>query len=402
MLKKKTIVLGVSGGIAAFKSAALVSKLTQAGANVFVVMTESAQKFVTPLTFQALSRNYVYTDTFEEPDAEKIAHIDIADQADLILIAPASANTIAKLAHGIADNMLTTLTLAAKAPVALAPAMNVNMYDHPAVQKNMNTLRSYGYKLIEPGAGYLACGWVGKGRMAEPEDLLELIDSLLANPTTLAGKKILVTAGPTREALDPVRYFSNYSSGKMGYAIAREARKRGAYVTLVSGPTALNAPAGVEVVDVQSAEEMYRAVMDRFNDVDVVVKSAAVADYQPEEVLSQKRKKQGNEWSVSLVKTKDTLLEIGKKKEKQILVGFAAESEHLDRYAKDKLERKNLDLIVANNITAKGAGFDVDTNIVSIFTSDNRSIDYPEQSKAETASVILNELEDYMKRRELM
>ncbi|WP_078391545.1 bifunctional phosphopantothenoylcysteine decarboxylase/phosphopantothenate--cysteine ligase CoaBC [Shouchella patagoniensis] len=402
MLKKKTIVLGVSGGIAAFKSAALVSKLTQAGANVFVVMTESAQKFVTPLTFQALSRNYVYTDTFEEPDAEKIAHIDIADQADLILIAPASANTIAKLAHGIADNMLTTLTLAAKAPVALAPAMNVNMYDHPAVQNNMNTLRSYGYKLIEPGAGYLACGWIGKGRMAEPEDLLDLIDSLLANPTTLAGKKILVTAGPTREALDPVRYFSNYSSGKMGYAIAKEARKRGAYVTLVSGPTALNAPAGVELVDVQSAEEMYRAVTDRFNDMDVVVKSAAVADYQPEKVLSQKRKKQGNEWSVSLVKTKDTLFEIGKKKDKQILVGFAAESEHLDRYAKDKLERKNLDLIVANNITAKGAGFDVDTNIVSIFTNDNHSIDYPEQSKAETASVILDELEDYMKRRELM
>ncbi len=237
---------------------------------------------------------------------------------------------------------------------------------------------------------------------AEPEDLLELIDSLLAKQTTLAGKKILVTAGPTREALDPVRYFSNYSSGKMGYAIAKEARKRGAYVTLVSGPTALDAPAGVEVVEIQSAEEMYHAVTNRFSDVDIVVKSAAVADYQPEEVLSQKRKKQGNEWSVPLVKTKDTLLEIGKRKDKQILVGFAAESEQLDMYAKEKLKRKNLDLIVANNITEKGAGFDVDTNVVSVFTKDNHAIDYPEQSKAEVASVILDELEAYMKRRELL
>ncbi|MBM7837591.1 phosphopantothenoylcysteine decarboxylase/phosphopantothenate--cysteine ligase [Alkalihalobacillus xiaoxiensis] len=399
-MKNKTIVVGVSGGIAAFKSAALVSKLTQAGANVHVVMTESAQKFVTATTFQALSRNHVHTDTFHEPDSSKIAHIDIADQADLILVAPASANTIAKLANGIADNMLTTLILATKAPIVLAPAMNVNMFDHPAVQTNIATLKTYGYQFIEPGAGYLACGWIGKGRMAEPEDLVELVELFFVKPTTLAGKRILVTAGPTREALDPVRYFSNYSSGKMGYAIAEEAKKRGALVTLVTGPTALNPPKGVEVIPIQSAEELYEAVTTRFDRVDAVIKSAAVADYQPEEVLSQKRKKQASKWSVPLKRTKDTLKELGKRKNKQLLVGFAAESEQLEHYAKDKLTRKNLDLIVANNITEVGAGFDLDTNVVSIYTKDGQEKQYPQQSKKEVAAHILDELEAYAQRRD--
>ncbi|PAD93918.1 bifunctional phosphopantothenoylcysteine decarboxylase/phosphopantothenate--cysteine ligase CoaBC [Shouchella clausii] len=400
MLKNKTIVVGVSGGIAAFKTAALVSKLTQAGANVYVVMTEAATKFVTPLTFQALSRNPVYTDTFTEPDATKIAHIDIADQADLVLIAPASANTIAKLAAGIADNMLTTLVLATKAPVALAPAMNVNMYEHPSVQENMEKLRSYHYQFIEPGAGYLACGWVGKGRMAEPEQLLELVDTLLEEATDLRGKQVIVTAGPTREPLDPVRFFSNYSSGKMGYALAQEARRRGAYVTLITGPTALEAPVGVETVAVQTAEEMYNAVNKRYQQADIVIKAAAVADYQPVDVFAHKQKKNADEWSVALERTKDILRFLGEHKKEQILVGFAAESEQLHTYAKSKLERKNLDLIVANNITTEGAGFDVDTNVVTVFTRDGQETAYPQASKKEVAKQILNELEAYMKRRE--
>ncbi|MBX0320023.1 MULTISPECIES: bifunctional phosphopantothenoylcysteine decarboxylase/phosphopantothenate--cysteine ligase CoaBC [Shouchella] len=400
MLKNKTIVVGVSGGIAAFKTAALVSKLTQAGANVYVVMTEAATKFVTPLTFQALSRNPVYTDTFTEPDATKIAHIDIADQADLVLIAPASANTIAKLAAGIADNMLTTLVLATKAPVALAPAMNVNMYEHPSVQENMEKLRSYHYQLIEPGAGYLACGWVGKGRMAEPEQLLELVDTLLEEATDLRGKQVIVTAGPTREPLDPVRFFSNYSSGKMGYALAQEARRRGAHVTLITGPTALEAPVGVETVAVQTAEEMYNAVNKRYQQADIVIKAAAVADYQPVDVFAHKQKKNADEWSVVLERTKDILRFLGEHKKEQILVGFAAESEQLHTYAKSKLERKNLDLIVANNITTEGAGFDVDTNVVTVFTRDGQETAYPQASKQEVAKQILNELEAYMKRRE--
>ncbi|BAD64855.1 phosphopantothenoylcysteine decarboxylase [Shouchella clausii KSM-K16] len=400
MLKNKTIVVGVSGGIAAFKTAALVSKLTQAGANIYVVMTEAATKFVTPLTFQALSRNPVYTDTFTEPDATKIAHIDIADQADLVLIAPASANTIAKLAAGIADNMLTTLVLATKAPVALAPAMNVNMYEHPSVQENMEKLRSYHYQLIEPGAGYLACGWVGKGRMAEPEQLLELVDTLLEEATDLRGKQVIVTAGPTREPLDPVRFFSNYSSGKMGYALAQEARRRGAHVTLITGPTALEAPVGVETVAVQTAEEMYNAVNKRYQQADIVIKAAAVADYQPVDVFAHKQKKNADEWSVALERTKDILRFLGEHKKEQILVGFAAESEQLHTYAKSKLERKNLDLIVANNITTEGAGFDVDTNVVTVFTRDGQETAYPQASKQEVAKQILNELEAYMKRRE--
>ncbi|PAD19350.1 MULTISPECIES: bifunctional phosphopantothenoylcysteine decarboxylase/phosphopantothenate--cysteine ligase CoaBC [Shouchella] len=400
MLKNKTIVVGVSGGIAAFKTAALVSKLTQAGANIYVVMTEAATKFVTPLTFQALSRNPVYTDTFTEPDATKIAHIDIADQADLVLIAPASANTIAKLAAGIADNMLTTLVLATKAPVALAPAMNVNMYEHPSVQENMEKLRSYHYQLIEPGAGYLACGWVGKGRMAEPEQLLELVDTLLEEATDLRGKQVIVTAGPTREPLDPVRFFSNYSSGKMGYALAQEARRRGAHVTLITGPTALEAPVGVKTVAVQTAEEMYNAVNKRYQQADIVIKAAAVADYQPVDVFAHKQKKNADEWSVALERTKDILRFLGEHKKEQILVGFAAESEQLHTYAKSKLERKNLDLIVANNITTEGAGFDVDTNVVTVFTRDGQETAYPQASKKEVAKQILNELEAYMKRRE--
>ncbi|WP_059104750.1 bifunctional phosphopantothenoylcysteine decarboxylase/phosphopantothenate--cysteine ligase CoaBC [Shouchella shacheensis] len=398
MLSNKTIVVGVSGGIAAFKAAALVSKLTQAGANVHVVMTEAATKFVTPLTFQALARNPVYTDTFTEPDPTKIAHIDTADQADLVLIAPASANSLAKLAHGIADNMLTTLVLATQAPVILAPTMNVNMYEHPSVQKNLKTLEEYGYRLVEPGAGFLACGWIGKGRMAEPEELVEAAEATLAEKTSLVGKRVLVTAGPTREPIDPVRYFTNYSSGKMGYALAREAMLRGANVTLVTGPTALSVPPGVDVIDVVTSQEMYEAVTTLYEHVDVVVKAAAVADYRPVKTYEQKRKKNQESWSVELEATTDILQMLGRTKQKQVLVGFAAESEDLKRYALDKMERKSLDLIVANDITAAGAGFDGDTNIVSIFTRDGRHEEHSEKSKTEVASHVLDAIEAYGKR----
>ncbi|MFB4211070.1 bifunctional phosphopantothenoylcysteine decarboxylase/phosphopantothenate--cysteine ligase CoaBC [Shouchella sp. JSM 1781072] len=402
MLKNKTIVIGVSGGIAAFKSAALVSKLTQAGANVYVVMTESAKQFIAPTTFQALSRNEVFTDTFYEPDATKIAHIDVADRADLVLVAPASANTISKLANGIADNMLTTLLLATKARVVIAPAMNVNMYDHPATQRNLQQLKTYGYQLIEPNAGYLACGWVGKGRMAEPEDLLELIQLMMIDKTIFTGKNVLITAGPTREKIDPVRYLSNYSSGKTGYALALEARNRGAHVTLVTGPTGLTPPTGVEVISIQSAEDMYREVTARYDKMDIVVKSAAVADYAAETVSDQKRKKQTEDWSLSLTKTKDTLKRLGELKQHQLLVGFAAESEHVEQYAKSKLERKNLDIIVANNITAEGAGFDHDTNIVTIYAKDGQERSYPLATKSEVARHIFDEMEDYLNRRDAL
>ncbi len=402
MLKNKTIVIGVSGGIAAFKSAALVSKLTQAGANVYVVMTDSAKQFIAPTTFQALSRNEVYTNTFYEPDSTKIAHIDLADQADLVLVAPASANTVAKVANGLADNMLTTMLLATKAPVVFAPAMNVNMYDHPATQRNLQQLKAYGFQVIEPNAGYLACGWVGKGRMAEPEDLLELVQLMCLDQTVFTGKRVLITAGPTREKIDPVRYLSNYSSGKTGYALATEARNRGAYVTLVTGPTGLKPPSGVEVVPIQSAEDLYDEVTKRFTDVDIVVKSAAVADYAPEIVENQKRKKQTDQWSLPLKKTRDTLKRLGELKQSQVLVGFAAESQDVEFYAKDKLERKNLDLIVANNITTEGAGFDHDTNIVTVYAKDHYEKRYPLASKKDVALHIFDEIEAYMKRSDVL
>ncbi|SDC39604.1 bifunctional phosphopantothenoylcysteine decarboxylase/phosphopantothenate--cysteine ligase CoaBC [Shouchella lonarensis] len=399
MLENKVIVVGICGGIAAFKSAALVSQLTQAGAEVHVMMTESATKFVTPLTFQAVSRNHVYIDTFDEPDAGKITHIDLADRADLIFLAPASANTIAKLAHGMADNMLTTTVLATKAPVVLAPAMNVNMFDHPSVQANLARLVTYGYEVIEPDAGFLACGWTGKGRMPEVPQLLEYIQMHATPNTALANKRVVVTAGPTREAIDPVRYLSNDSSGKMGYALAREARNRGAHVTLISGPTVEAIPVGVEVVSVKTSADMYEAVLARYDDADVVVKSAAVSDYRPMHVYEQKRKKKADDdWTLALAPTADILRTLGEEKHAQLLVGFAAESEQVERHAREKLARKNLDIIVANDITAEGAGFDVDTNIVSIYTKDDHCHHYEKQTKAEVARHVFDEVEAYEKR----
>ncbi|PLR97336.1 bifunctional phosphopantothenoylcysteine decarboxylase/phosphopantothenate--cysteine ligase CoaBC [Bacillus sp. T33-2] len=393
MMQGKKILLCVSGGIAVYKAAAITSKLTQAGAAVKVILTESAAKFVAPLTFQALSRSEVYTDTFDENHPEVIAHIDIADWADLILVAPATANTIGKLASGIADNMITTTILAATAPVWIAPAMNVHMYTHPAVTKNMEALKSFGYQFVEPGEGYLACGYVGKGRMEEPETIVELIGQFFAGGQRLLdGKTIVVTAGPTREKIDPVRFISNHSTGKMGYAIAEEATKQGARVILISGPVSLEAPAGIEVKYIESAEEMYEAVMDSFNEADAVIKTAAVADYRPKTVSAEKVKKQDGEQSLQLERTKDILFELGKIKTNQVLVGFAAETNNVEEYARGKLIRKNADMIVANNVKKAGAGFGTDTNIVSIFTRGREPLNLPLMPKHEVAKRLLSEI----------
>ncbi|WP_347552734.1 bifunctional phosphopantothenoylcysteine decarboxylase/phosphopantothenate--cysteine ligase CoaBC [Pseudalkalibacillus hwajinpoensis] len=391
-LKGKKILLCVSGGIAVFKAAALTSKLFQTGAEVKVLMTDSATEFVTPLTFQTLSRNDVYKDTFEEKDPGSVAHIDLADWADLVLIAPATANMIGKLANGIADDMMSTTLLATQAPVWVAPAMNVHMYDHPAVKKNMNVLRSFGCHFLEPGEGLLACGYVGKGRMAEPEDILSTLHIYFNSPSDLEGKKIVVTAGPTREPIDPVRYFTNYSSGKMGFALAEEAAKRGAEVTLITGPVSLSTPERVERIDVVTADEMYHEVMAAAENADVLIMAAAVADYRPAYIASEKVKKSEGSMAIEMERTKDILWTLGQMKTNQILVGFAAESERLDEFAQKKLEKKNLDLICANNIKSEGAGFDKDTNIMTLLRRDGERLELPLQSKHDAANRILDEV----------
>lgn len=396
MLIDKKVLLCVTGGIAVYKAAALTSKLTQEGALVKVIMSESARKFVTPLTFQALSRNDVYTDTFDEKDSSVIAHIDLADWADIILLAPATANVIGKVANGIADDMITTTLLATEAPVWVAPAMNVHMYAHPAVQKNMETLRSFGYQFIEPGEGYLACGYVGKGRLEEPETIVEHLnryfDERKLHQQPLKGKKYLITAGPTREAIDPVRYVTNHSSGKMGYALAEKAIEMGAEVTLITGPVNLTPPSKAKVIPVVSAADMYDAVFDQFDSSDVVIMTAAVADYKPKIYHAQKMKKQPGENVIEFERTKDILMELGENKTHQFLVGFAAETNNVEEYARGKLAKKNADMIVANNVTAPGAGFGTDTNIVTIYDKDGRATELPKMSKADIAKGILAEV----------
>ncbi|MCM3182844.1 bifunctional phosphopantothenoylcysteine decarboxylase/phosphopantothenate--cysteine ligase CoaBC [Priestia megaterium] len=400
MMKGKRILLCVSGGIAVYKAAALTSKLVQAGAEVKVMMTASACEFVTPLTFQALSRNPVYTDTFDEKDPSVIAHIDLADWPDLILVAPATANMIGKIANGLADDMISTTLLAATAPVWIAPAMNVHMYDHPAVKKNMSTLSSFGYSFVEPGEGYLACGYVGKGRLEEPETIVSLIGSYFSQAShtqkILEGVNVLVTAGPTVERIDPVRFFTNRSTGKMGYALAEQAAKLGASVTLVTGPTNLEYPKGVQVVQIESAQQMLEAVMQRYQEADVVIKSAAVADYRPKHVFDQKMKKQPGEAVLELERTTDILRTLGERKEHQLLVGFAAETEQVDEYAQKKLSSKNLDMIVANNVTTEGAGFGTDTNIVTLYKRSGESRKLPILSKHDVATEVLKEVKEML------
>ena len=399
MMKDKKILLCVTGGIAVYKAAALTSKLVQTGAQVKVILSESAQKFVTPLTFQALSRNEVHVDTFDEINPRVIAHIDLADWADLILVAPATANTIGKIAGGIADNMITTTLLAATSPVWIAPAMNVHMYDHPAVKKNLSLLAEYGYQFIEPSEGYLACGYVGKGRLEEPEKIVDIIREYFIKQEhqPLKGKTVVVTAGPTREKIDPVRFISNHSTGKMGYALAEEAKRQGAHVVLVSGPVNLTASLGIEVVKVESAEEMYKAVLESYSKADVVIKTAAVADYRPKITYDHKVKKQSGDSSIELERTKDILMELGKRKRNQVLVGFAAETDNVEEYARKKLTAKNADIIVANNVKAEGAGFGTDTNIVTLYKRSGNAIELPLMSKSNVAKMIIEEITSLLK-----
>ncbi len=362
------------------------------------MMTKSAMEFVTPLTFQTLSRNPVYHDTFDEKDPSGVAHIDLADWADLVVIAPATANSIGKLANGIADDMTSTTLLATTAPIMIAPAMNVHMYEHPAVYSNMEKLADFGYRFIEPGEGLLACGYVGKGRLAEPIEILEAIGAFFkeAENQILQNKHVLITAGPTREHIDPVRYFSNRSTGKMGYALAEAAVSLGAKVTLVSGPSVLKPPFGVDMIPVETAEEMFEAVMDHYADADLVIKSAAVADYRPKLTYDSKVKKSEGDLSVEMERTKDILKELGRSKTRQILVGFAAETDDVERYAKDKLERKNLDMIVANDVSQKGSGFEGDTNQVYIYGRDGHEHKSALISKKQAAELVLEESLRYM------
>lgn len=392
MLKGKTIVLGVTGGIAAYKSVELLRLLVKAGAGVHVIMTRGATEFVTPLTFQTLSGNPVHTDLFNLITEQEIGHISLADRADLFIVAPATANLIGKIAGGIADDLLTTTVMATKAPILFAPAMNVNMYENPIYRENEEKLRRHGHLFADPVSGFLACGWEGKGKMLEPSMILESAVAALS-PKDLAGTTVMVTAGPTREELDPVRFISNHSSGKMGYALARCAWMRGARVVLVSGPTSLSPPFGVEFMGVESAVEMRDAVLARAGESDVVIKAAAVADYRPRERAGGKLKKGGEEMVVELVKNPDILRELGAaKRGGQLLVGFAAETADLEANAAVKLAEKNLDMIVANDVSEPGAGFNVDTNIVRLLYRDGSREQLPMLSKDEVAQTILDRI----------
>lgn len=400
-LNGKKVLLCVTGGIAVFKAAALTSQLYKQGAEVKVMMTKSAQQFVTPLTFQTMSRNNVYVDTFDEKDPKKIAHIELADWADIVVIAPATANILAKLAHGIADDMISTTLTATRAPILIAPAMNSHMYEHPAVQQNMKILASFGYQFIEPGEGLLACGYVGKGRLAEPEEIVEAIEQFFqkGNNKPLEGKTVLVTAGPTIEVIDPVRYLTNHSTGKMGFRIAEVARDLGAKVILVSGPTSLETPYNVERINVVSAQDMYEAVTARYAEADIVVKAAAVADYRPKEVFADKVKKSDGELTIVMERTKDILAELGKRKQHQLLIGFAAESTNVEQFALEKLKKKNLDLIVANNIKKDGSGFGTETNVVTIYNRLGEKKELPLLLKRDVAYEIFQEALSLLKDR---
>jgi len=379
-VEKPNVVLGVTGGIACYKALELVRLLVQDSCNVRVVMTREATEFVAPLSFQTLSGAPVGTDLFSLTQESEIGHINLADSADVLVIAPATANLIAKLAAGIADDLLTTVVLATQAPLLVVPSMNVHMLAHPMVQANIAKLRSAGYHVMEAAAGYLACGYEGKGRLPEPPAIVEEIRRLL-RPKDLSGEKIVVTAGPSREPLDPVRYISNRSSGKMGYALARAAARRGAKVTLVSGPTALAAPEGVTTVPVVTAEEMRAAVLAEFDSATAVFMAAAVADYRPRSTSGRKMKRGDGNRRVELVPNPDIVAELTARKQRQVVVGFAAETESLVDNARQKLHRKNLDLVVANDVTQEGSGFDVDTNAVTLLDRDGTVTPLPVMSK---------------------
>lgn len=400
MFKGKVIVVGITGSIAAYKAAELVSQLKKRGATVHCVMTKAAQAFITPLTFRTLSQNPVITEMFAEPQHWEVEHVGLAVAADLFVVAPATANILAKVNCGLADDFLTTTLLATKAPVLFAPAMNVQMYENSATQENMQRLKERGCFFVEPEEGSLACGVQGKGRLAAIEAILAKAEELLVQEKPLLGKKVLVTAGPTREPLDPVRFLSNRSSGKMGYALARQAQLLGAEVILVSGPTALQASRGVKLISVETAEEMYHAVLARAAACDIIIKAAAVADYRPKERKAEKLKKGEGDLVLELTRNPDILAELGRRKKEQLkeqfkeqfLVGFAAETEKVLASAGEKVRKKHLDFIVANDVTREGAGFACDTNIVTIVFPDGRKKELGKLTKDEVARAILQEI----------
>lgn len=392
------ILLAVTGGIAAYKAIDLTSKLTQAGYEVRVMLSNHAQEFVTPLSFQAISRNPVYTNTFKEETPEEIQHVSLGDWADAIIIAPATANTIAKLSVGIADDIITSTLLATETPKFVAPAMNVHMYENPRTQHNIEVLRGDGYQFIEPGDGYLACGYVAKGRMEEPLQIVSVINQFFNNDkvssdSSFSGKRALVTAGPTVEVIDPVRYVTNRSSGKMGFAIAEALRDKGAEVTLITGPTQLTDPTGINVIHVQSAEDMFNAVKERYDTQDIVFKAAAVSDYTPSEVLEHKMKKREGDLSVTFKRTTDILKYLGDNKKHQYLIGFAAETQNIEAYAQDKLARKNADVIISNNVGDQSIGFSSDDNELMMHFKNKDVVSIKKGKKVELAKQILDELE---------
>ncbi|MBS5469668.1 MAG: bifunctional phosphopantothenoylcysteine decarboxylase/phosphopantothenate--cysteine ligase CoaBC [Clostridium sp.] len=392
MLKGKTVLLGVSSSIAAYKAASLASLLVKQHANVHVLMTQNATRFISPMVFETLTGNKAPVDTFDRCFQFDVEHISLAKQADIVMVAPATANVAAKLAHGIADDMLTTTVLACKCPRLLSPAMNTQMYENPVTQDNLRILREYGWQVVEPASGHLACGDSGKGKLPEPEVLLDWILQTIAREKDMAGLKVLVTAGPTQEALDPVRYLTNHSSGKMGYAIAKAAARRGAQVTLITGPTALERPRFVETVEIVSAEDMFREVTARAPEQDIIIKAAAVADYTPVQVAQDKVKKSDNDLCIPLKRTQDILQTLGDhRREGQFLCGFSMETRDMVENSRKKLEKKHVDMIAANNLKEAGAGFAVDTNLLTLITRDGeKSLSL--MSKDEAADVLLTEI----------
>ena len=392
MLKGKTVLLGVSGSIAAYKIASLASALKKLDADVHVLMTQNATNFINPITFETLTGNKCLVDTFDRNFQYSVEHVSLAKKADVVMLAPASANVIGKIAGGIADDMLTTCVLPATCPVMLAPSMNVHMYENPIVQDNMKKLVSYGYEIIEADEGYLACRDIGKGKLPPEHVLVDYIIRACAMDKDLAGKKVLVTAGATQESIDPVRYITNHSTGKMGYALARMAAFRGAEVTLVAGPTNLEDPLFVDMVKVVTAEDMYEAVTSRSADMDIIIKAAAVADYRPENVSDEKIKKQDGNMAIPLTRTKDILAYLGEhKKDGQFICGFSMETEHMVENSKKKLEKKHIDMVAANNLKVEGAGFGVDTNIMTLITKEGEK-ELPLMSKEDVANAILDEI----------
>ena len=390
MLKGKTVLLGVTGGIAAYKAAALASALVKLHATVEVVMSKNATEFITPLTFEELTGHRVMVDTFDRNFQHQVEHISLAERTDLMIISPATANVCAKLAHGLADDMLTTTALACRCPKLIAPAMNTNMYENPITQDNLSLLRNYGWEVIEPACGRLACGAVGKGKLPDPEDLLQFILRAIAMPKDLNGKRVLVTAGPTREALDPVRFVTNHSSGKMGYAIAKMAMLRGADVTLISGPTSITVPPFVKVIKISSAQEMFDAVAAEAPTANYIFKAAAVADYTPAEVSEEKLKKKDGDLSIPMKRTQDILKYLGEnRRENQIICGFSMETQNMIENSREKLIKKGVDMICANNLKQTGAGFGVDTNVITLITADE-TMELPLLSKEAAANAILD------------